>query len=647
MSVRRYDRVIMKDGANQADGPAEVGFLQKPFWCLVLLALVAGQVAATLGLFGSDRSWRNLTDDRPILDGRHPLHLYHGLLGAQSWRAGGFGSCYDPAFQAGYPKTPIFDSGSRPAELFLLLGHDRPAAYKIGLMVCCALVPLVFAEATRLLELGPATACLAALLGVLVWWTNPIQRLLQQGELDWLFGGLVLVLHAGLVVRFHRDPGPFAWMALLLTAGLGWFLHPVLWLGFGLLFVPFYVCVAVGHNWLWNFALWLAWGGGLLLNVGWLDDWIKHCWIQRPMAVAPAEQMRSSLMQWWLVDVRGESPDRMLAALVLGGGLLGVLALLARKRVAGGLTFGATAILLPALSAGSGFWEPLETVGASKLFVLACAFAIVPCATAMTETCMLLGLLTRHPLRGALMGTALLAGLAGWQRQDVAALIHQVAVPKPLTLGLNLEQQALIKTIRTSTHADSRILWEERPGHETPAWTALLPWQTERFYLGGLDPGAEVDHMYARLTATHLAGRPLGEWTEKDLNDFCERYNIGFVVCWSPATMARFRSWSEAELLSPLHESSAGGLFAVRRRPSFVLKGKARLAQADADRIALADVEPDNGEIVLSLHYQEGFHISPGPATAERVVDVHDPIPLLRIRLPGPVLRLTLTWGKP
>jgi len=50
--------------------------------------------------------------------------------------------CYDPAFQAGYPKTPIFDNGSRPAELFLTIagGGYRPRAYKIGLALTCVLV---------------------------------------------------------------------------------------------------------------------------------------------------------------------------------------------------------------------------------------------------------------------------------------------------------------------------------------------------------------------------------------------------------------------------------------------------------------------------------------------------------------------------
>ncbi len=634
----------MKDPAGAADGPAEVGFSQRPLWALVLFALAGAQLWAALGLFGADRSWQNLKDDRPILDGKHPLHFYHGLLGAQSWRAGGFGSCYDPAFQAGYPKTPIFDSGSRPAELFLLLGKGRPAAYKYGLLICCCLPPLIFACTSRLLEWGPATACIAALLGSLTWWTTPIQRLVHQGEMDWLLAGLALVLHAGFVIRFHRDGGSLGWIGVLATAAIGWFLHPILWLGFGLLFVPFYVCVALQHNALWNFALWLAWIGGLFANASWLGEWLRHCWIQRPVAVAPAEQLKNSLLQWWLVDVCGEPADRMLAAVLLGGGMLGIMAMLSRRQIAAGLTIGATAILLPALSAGSGLWEPLAAVGASKLFVLTCFFAVVPCAIAFSETCRLLGWLTRHPHRGAIFGILIAGGLIAWNYQQAAILLRQGMAPKPFTLGLNSEQKSLINVIRETTRPDSRILWEEQPGNSLSTWTALLPMHSQRAFLGGLDADAEIDHMYARMTSTTLAGRPLTEWTDSDLNDFCGHYNVGYVVCWSPATTARFRSWAEAE---PAARLGGATIFTLKRRRSFILKGKARLVQADADRIVLADVEPEHGDLVLSMHYQAGFHISPGPAATERVIDAHDPIPLLRIRLPGPVLRLTLTWGKP
>src|SRR5262245_48246530 len=80
-------------------------------WWLAWLLLLAGQAWLTLNLFGRDLSAASLLDERPVLSGRHPLHLYHGHLGSQALFDHGRLSCYDPAFQAGYPKTPIFDSG--------------------------------------------------------------------------------------------------------------------------------------------------------------------------------------------------------------------------------------------------------------------------------------------------------------------------------------------------------------------------------------------------------------------------------------------------------------------------------------------------------------------------------------------------------
>ena len=47
-------------------------------WRLALAGLVAWHAWMTLSLFGPDRPWARLTDDQPVLSGRHPLHLYHG-----------------------------------------------------------------------------------------------------------------------------------------------------------------------------------------------------------------------------------------------------------------------------------------------------------------------------------------------------------------------------------------------------------------------------------------------------------------------------------------------------------------------------------------------------------------------------------------
>ena len=57
---------------------------EHPAWLLVLLALMAYQAWMTLGLFGRERPWERLRDGEPVVSGRHPLHLYHGYLGARS-----------------------------------------------------------------------------------------------------------------------------------------------------------------------------------------------------------------------------------------------------------------------------------------------------------------------------------------------------------------------------------------------------------------------------------------------------------------------------------------------------------------------------------------------------------------------------------
>ena len=89
----------------------------------------------------------------------------------------------------------------------------------------------------------------------------------------------------------------------------------------------------------------------------------------------------------------------------------------------------------------------------------------------------------------------------------------------------------------------------------------------------------------------------------------------------------------------------AGVMFALDRRPSYVLSGRATVTQMDWKRIALSDVEPDeNGVVILSLHHTANWRVTPGYVMVEKDVDVMDPIPMLRLRMPGPVSRITMTW---
>ena len=70
----------------------------------------------------------------------------------------------------------------------------------------------------------------------------------------------------------------------------------------------------------------------------------------------------------------------------------------------------------------------------------------------------------------------------------------------------------------------------------------------------------------------------------------------------------------------------------------------ATVERLDRRGVVLSDVAPDGGEVVLSLHHQPGFRAAPSLVLVGADRDAHDPIPMLRLTLPGPVSRLALSW---
>src|SRR5262249_46666852 len=206
-----------------------------------------------LALFGQNRAGAATTDDRPVLSGRHPLHLYHGTLGAAAFHDRGATTCFDPAFQAGYPKTPVFDGGSRPAELFLMLGGGtyRPAAYKLGLFAFLSLIPIAFFIAGRGAGLPAGAALVCGVAGPLLGWSEPMRKMIAEGQIDMLAAGLAAIVFVPWLARFAWSLGVDAWMVLAATALVGWFFHPLIWVGLGPIVLAYYLVFAPRHGPAW------------------------------------------------------------------------------------------------------------------------------------------------------------------------------------------------------------------------------------------------------------------------------------------------------------------------------------------------------------------------------------------------------------
>jgi hypothetical protein len=619
--------------------------IQSAGTALAFACLLGWHLWMVLTLFALDKTPGALLDERPVVSGRHALHLYHGYLGASSLYARGTLNCYDPAFQAGYPKTPVFDGGCRTAELFIVLagGTFRPAAYKIGLAVFCFLVPVFLWGGARASGLTTARAALAVALGLLVWWSGPCHDALEAGEVDLLVASMALLVHVGFLIALHRYPGPTTWFGLVITGTVGLFAEPMLFALLVPILLVYYFSVGPRHRLGWHVCLLVGLTCPVLVNAAWLVDWARSWWLRVPLASDLPGLAHRTLHTYWQATLWGSPGDRALFAALLVLAAFGVLALNETKHrtAARLLGLGGGGFVSLAL-AGIG-WEPLGRLGAPRLLLPALWFAAMPAAAAVAlgHQLLLHSCTARRWLTGVYLAVTLpllvaasvgyAPHLRGWTRAT------------PLTIGLDAAQLELTEILAERTTPSARILLEEKPGPPSAShWTALLPVLTGRAYVGGLGTDAGIEHVRTSLVGNCLSGRPLDDWTEAELDEYCRRYNVGWVVCWSQTVRARFAGRAVSEVPVPGRDNLAGALLTLRQG-SYVLRGHARWLGADAERIALADVVPQDGTVVLSLHYQNGLRASPARVVIEREPDASDPIPLVRLRLPGRIAHLTLT----
>jgi hypothetical protein len=643
----------MSDRQQSQTGAQRLG--DHPTWLLALLALMAWQGWMTLGLFGAVRPWERLLDDEPIVSGLHPLHLYHGSLGARSLRERGALSCFDPSFHAGYPKTPVFDAGSRPAELILAIagGRHQAAAYKIGHALLCVLVPFLLYTAARGFELVRGAACLSCALGLLVWWGEPCQDALAAGDVDLLLAALMVLAQGGALIRYHHAPGPTSLLAVTLAGLVGWFAHPLLFALLLPLFLVYYLSVGTRHHLPWHLPLW----GGLLAALGanafWLIDWVSYWWIRVPVRLEAPMLLHRTFRTFWEAPLWGGPVDRVFAIVLAGSATIGVVLYngSCQRATARWLGLGWAGFLILALAGIA--YEPASRLGAGQLLVPALLFATISAARALAA---IAGGL-RQWSGTFLAPLVVLGGALGvaWQLapEPLGAWAHRLYQPHPLEIGLGEDRAELVEMVKEQTSEEARILWEERTiDRRGSRWTALLPLLTGRAFVGGLGADAEIEHATGGLVDQHLGGKPLRDWADAELEEYCRRYNIGWVVCWSPAVQERFQRWSLAEPGPVLPGEEKGRLFRLRRKASYALVGSVRWRSADARRILLSDAVParmpdeEEGQVVLSLHYQAGMRVTPNRVRIERAVGPRDPIPFVRLRFSEPVGRIMITWGR-
>lgn len=620
-------------------------------WLVLLFGLFAWHGWLTLTLFGLNQPWKRIMDEQPIVEGRHPLHLYHGTLGARSFLRDRTLTCYDPAFQAGYPKTPVFDSGSRPAELFLVFvqGSYSPAVYKIGLALCTLSVPFVFLFLTKRIGASRRGSLVSVALGMLVWWGAPCREAFRQGQIDLLFAGLIALLQIGFLTRYHSAPRGLDWLGIVITSFLGWFLHPLLFVLLAPVLLLFYLGVGQQHRFVWHLLLAGALTLAFVCNLFWLVDWVRFWWVRMPLQVSELTLPHRTPVTVWESSFWGTPAYRALSMFLITLGTAGIFILHRNGQRTTARIVGLTAFTLLGLALGGLLHQKLGRLHSPHLFVPGLFFVVPLAGYALEEIWKSsVKLLQRTWLAGACFASAILLGGVCFL-EELPQLAQQARATAPLRIGLSQEQEKIVSLIKAQTTAEGRILWQDLPT-EAPdgRWTTLLPLLTERSFLGGLDPNEGIEHTVGGLREDKLQGRPISKWSAEEFLEHCRRYNVGWVVCWTKAVKETLRKWPQVVEAAQFGQQQQGSLFRVDRPLSYSLSGKAVWLGASANQILLRSVEPnEDGVVVLSLHYLRGLKVSPSRVRIEqdrRESKDQLPIPFIRLRMDAPVARLTLQW---
>ncbi len=647
-------------------------------WALLAACTCAWHFRETLALFPSRAA---LVDDRPVISVDHAIHLYHGYLGARFLARHGTSWGYDPFFMAGYPKTPVYDSSSGPAELFELAAGARysPRAYKIGITALVALVPLVVVAAARAAGVAPAGATAALVWTVAYWWVGFPAMLVRTGLVAFVWASALAVLAVALLVRFGTRPSRLGGLALAAVLALGIQAHATFAL---LVFGPAAVCYAVAlarRSWRWHVAF-----GGVVaaaLAVTWFWWWplLRFLPMKTPSVLFMKDERWGFVWDYyWLADAR----IPLLLVLFGGIGLAQAWRSGARLCVA---AIGMLILVLSALTFAGSMWRPtlhLEPLRFQVPLALAwCIPAGQGLVTALAwwdvrpvgwsrrtaRACLRLAVLVllvcavTRPPRWWWRPAPPMAVASTWR-----VALGRLRDARPLAVGLRPEMLELVAWIRAHTDSSARILLEdqlrlwESSEAESLHWTPLLPLLTDREFLGGLYHLAFIPHHRAELGDWQLGGRRIWEWSDEELRAFCERYNIGWVITWSraspwkgepgPLASDRFDELPFCERIAtlPRHstrpDENAYFVFRVRRDRSYFERGTGRVVARDYNRIELGDLVPDDGQIVLRYHWQSGF-VSDPPLALEPADEPGDPVGFVRIRLDRPLPELRVWNG--
>jgi hypothetical protein len=607
-------------------------------------ACLAFGVAAALRVVGLERVAGGDAAPTLLSYDDYALQFYYGLLGAQLLSETGVNYGYDPRFLAGYPKLPVYYPSSRPFELALhwFEGADPVRVFNRSVLVLLVSLPFWLWAAALLFRVPPserlAIVALGAVPHLLVPAADFYGFMEASGMVSFLFASFVSLPFVAAASRYLSAGGVGAGAALAGAGCLLFVSHPT---------APILVAapaLALAAGPLRRIALARALG---LAIVALLVAAVSWPWVEGQFVLGHHADLRDfhtpggtrhfAPAGGWLAPLRVSIPRPMLVALLPA--VLAPLGLVlwwregAQQRC---VLFATQIALLFALSF-YGVAAGLSALAPGRFTLPLALWLLFPAAhggvSAIAEIQRRVS--ARLGVQGWVAVSALFWGavaLGLLTAGSPSRLFRPYTLPQlERSAGTDTLAPALLDWLREQTDSAGRLLHEEtdRSSHQYYGshLAALMPLRTGRLLAGGPAPHALVVENSLRFIAGTLRGRPLARFRDEELRELFARYNVRFVLCWSAPGKRRLARLAGS---TPVGVYDKFALFRLETPPSWFLQGRGRL-EVRGRRIALSDLEPEDGAVAIKFHWLETLRTDP-PRPLEPFPVAGEPAPFLRVR---------------
>jgi len=217
----------------------------------------------------------------------------------------------------------------------------------------------------------------------------------------------------------------------------------------------------------------------------------------------------------------------------------------------------------------------------------------------------------------------------------------------PLSSRFPAKVLELKRWLEKNTDLNARIMMEDInrwEGKNIPygasRFVGLLPAYLPRYLVGGPLPNAFIQHHFVSFHDGYFLKKPIQSYSEQELGEYFKLYNIKWAVVWSRASKEKLSGLSFARKRAQFQDLE---VFEFDFLPSWFLRGKGKVVKMDYDQIHLSQLEPEDGVVVLKVHFLEGFSSFP-PVKLFRYQRFPDPIGFLGLE--NPPKEVVLKYGR-